>query len=94
MSDQPNTMATPTMDTDVEFRVLIRGLKLDQATRALIYAAIRSAILHEVATIDTGSKNRIVSPSEDRALIREECSANWWDVSRHQNHRTATPPAF
>lgn len=65
MSDQPNTMTTPTVDNGVEFRVLIRGLKLDQTTRALIDAAIRSAVLHEVATIDTGGNNRIVSPSED-----------------------------
>ena len=65
MSDESNAAVPPTVNNGVEFRVLIRGLKLDETTRATIDAAIRSAVLHEIATIDSGGNHRIVSPSED-----------------------------
>jgi len=66
MSDQRNVgPPLPIVSNNVEFRVLIRGLKLDESTRTLIDAAIRSAVLHEVAAIDHGGSRRIASPSED-----------------------------
>lgn len=65
MSNQPNIVPNQDIDYDVEFRVLIRGLKLNQTTLALIDTAIQSAVLQEVATIDTGVRHRIVSPNDD-----------------------------
>lgn len=51
--------------TDVELRVLIRGLKLSDDTRKLIDAAIRSAVLQELAAIDHNGTPQISSPAND-----------------------------
>ncbi len=76
MSDQSKIIVPPTtVDNDVKLRVLIRGLKLDQPTRALIDAAIRSAVFREIAAIDTGVNHRIISPSDDpqtRSLLGDQ----------------------
>lgn len=49
----------------ITFRVVLRGLNLDQATRTTIDALIRSAVLAEVARIDTGSDLRISAPASN-----------------------------
>jgi hypothetical protein len=64
MTDRQNTM-TSSMTADLELRVLVQGLQLDDTTRALIDAAIRSAVLQELATIDTHGTRRISSPQTD-----------------------------
>jgi hypothetical protein len=51
-----------------EFRVVIRGLKLDQTTRALMDAAIRSAVMQEIAALGpTGGLDlsAIKAPADD-----------------------------
>ena len=65
MRPYDNPVPLPPGGTDVEFRVLICGVKLDETTRTFIDAAIRSAILQEVATIDEASPRRLLSPGDD-----------------------------
>ena len=67
MNDVSVTTTAPAaaVSTEVELRVLIRGLKLDDTTRSLIDAAIRSAVLQELAAIDNKGIRRIASPGSD-----------------------------
>jgi hypothetical protein len=90
VSDQPRAVSPTAVSNYVEFRVLIRGLRLDETTRGLIDAAIRSAVLQELATIDNSEDRLIASPSDDphtRSLIdldntcnhvcEEVCECGW-----------------
>ena len=59
----------PVMATDVVLHVLIRGLTLDDSKKALIDAAIRAAVLQELAVIDNHADRRI-APAQDDAQTR------------------------
>ncbi len=65
MSNESSTAPFPTASTDLELRVLIRGLKLDDNTQKLIDAAIRSTVLQEVAAMDHQGTRRVSSPAND-----------------------------
>ena len=59
----PLSVVSSASGDSVTFQVLLRGLNLDQATRTTIDGLIRSAVLAQVATIDTGGDLRIAAPS-------------------------------
>lgn len=59
---------------DAEYRVALRGLDLDQATKERVEAAIQSAVLHEVAALDlkgTADMNAPVAGPETRFGFRD-----------------------
>lgn len=51
--------------TDVELHVVVLGVKLDDAVKATVEAAIRNAVLRELATIDNLGARRIGDPGGD-----------------------------
>jgi hypothetical protein len=65
MSTPVTAPINPQPDAGVEFRVIIRGLQLDDRTKALIDAAIRSAVLNEIGSLDPGGGVRFLEPAAD-----------------------------
>ncbi|RWO36468.1 MAG: hypothetical protein EOS11_32455 [Mesorhizobium sp.] len=50
---------------DLEFHAVVRGIRLDDATKTLIDAAIRSAVMQEIARIDNRGVRQIGIPGSD-----------------------------
>src|SRR5262249_56554878 len=73
MSNPLDPTVTQTPGQGVEFRVIIRGLKLDDTARKLIDSAIRNAVKRELATLDSGAQSRILdqahAPQTRAALL-------------------------
>ncbi len=65
MSSPANMVSVTKSDDGVEFRVLLRGLKLDDNTRTLLDATIHSAVLQEIAFLDLPVTPQVTSPAED-----------------------------
>jgi hypothetical protein len=57
--------ARPPIGDDLEFHAVVQGIRLDDTTKALIEAAIRSAVMQEIAKIDNKGVRQIGAPSSD-----------------------------
>lgn len=67
MNDSSSAPAAA-VSTNVVLRVVIRGLRLNEVTKTLIDAAVRSAVLRELAILDVAGERQIGRPEDDPTI--------------------------